>query len=33
MKKLAILAGLLLIALSYAAPRKVLFEEITRVSG
>jgi len=33
MKKFAIILGLLLVTLSYAAPRKVLFEEITRVSG
>lgn len=33
MKKFAIIIGLLLVALSYAAPRKVLFEEFTRVSG
>jgi hypothetical protein len=33
MKKIVIIAGLLLVALSFAAQRKVLFEEITRVSG
>lgn len=33
MKKLVIIAALLFISLSYAAQRKVLFEEITRVSG
>jgi hypothetical protein len=33
MKKFAILAGLLLVVFSYAAPRKVLFEEFTRVAG
>jgi hypothetical protein len=33
MKKFAIIVGLLLVALSYAAPRTVLFEEFTRVSG
>jgi hypothetical protein len=33
MKKFVIIMGLFLVALSYAAPRKVLFEEFTRVSG
>jgi len=33
MKKFAIIAGLLMITLSYTAPRTVLFEEFTRVSG
>jgi hypothetical protein len=33
MKKFVIIVGLLLVVFSYAVPRKVLFEEITRVSG
>jgi hypothetical protein len=33
MKKFAIIAGLLLITLTYAAPRMVLFEEFTTYTG
>jgi len=33
MKKFAIIAGLLLITLTYAAPRRVLFEEFTTYTG
>ena len=33
MRKLVLIAVLVLITAAYAAPRKVLFEEFTRVSG
>jgi hypothetical protein len=33
MKKFAIIGGLLLVVLSYAAPRRVLFEEFTTYTG
>ena len=33
MKKFVIIASLILVTAAYAAPRKVLFEEFTRVSG
>jgi hypothetical protein len=33
MKKLALIAGLFMVTIAYAAPRMVLFEEYTSVMG